>query len=43
VIYEYLSATAPAPDASIDIDIPLVGRDIRVPLADLIAAPGDTQ
>jgi hypothetical protein len=42
VIYEYLSATAPDPDALIDIDIPLVGRKIQVPLADLLDGPGDS-
>jgi hypothetical protein len=43
VIYEYLGATPAAPGASIDIQIPLVGRRIQVPLADLVAAPGDEQ
>jgi len=35
VVYEYLDATAPAPDAELDLNIMLIGRRIRVPLAAL--------
>jgi hypothetical protein len=35
VVYEYLAATPPAPDAELDLNIPLVGRRVRVPLSDL--------
>ena len=35
VVYEYKNATPPDPDAEIDLKIPLVGREIRVRLADL--------
>lgn len=35
VVYEYLDATSPAPDAVLDLHLPVVGRDIRVPLSDL--------
>jgi hypothetical protein len=35
VVYEYLDATPPAPDAVLDLHLPVVGRDIRVPLSDL--------
>jgi hypothetical protein len=37
VIYEYKDAKAPHPDAELDLALPLVGRDIRVRLADLQA------
>jgi hypothetical protein len=37
VAYEYLDARAPAPDAVIELSLPLVDREIRVPLADLLA------
>ena len=36
VVHEYKEATAPDPDARIDIRIPLVSREINVELADLI-------
>jgi hypothetical protein len=39
VVYEYLNATDPAPDAELDLNIPLVGRRIRVPLSDLSTSP----
>jgi len=42
VIYEFLGATAPDPLASVDIHIPLVGRRIEVPLADLLVEPPRT-
>ena len=35
VVYEYAGATSPDPDAAIDINIPLVGREIHIPLSDL--------
>jgi hypothetical protein len=35
VVFEYLGATPAAPDATLDLKLPLVGREIRVPLADL--------
>jgi hypothetical protein len=35
-VYEYLEATPPDPQAALDIHIPLVGRRIAVPLADLL-------
>lgn len=38
VVYEYLDATAPAPDATLDLHLPLVGREIRLPLSALTAA-----
>lgn len=41
VAYEYLAATPPATDAVIDTAIPLIGRDIRVKLSDLMG-PGGT-
>lgn len=37
IVYEYLDATAPADDAVIDIDVPLVHRRIRVPLRDAVS------
>ncbi len=43
VIYEYLAATPPSAGASIDIDIPLVGRHIQIPLAELVGPPTDVQ
>lgn len=38
-VYEYLGATPPAPDAQLDLHLPLVNREIRVPLADLSRRP----
>ena len=38
VIYEYLDATAPDPAAVIDLSLPLIGRELAVPLADLLDA-----
>jgi len=35
VVYEYAQAKRPDPDAVIDINIPLVASQIRVPLSDL--------
>jgi hypothetical protein len=35
VVYEYLDATPPAPDATLDLKLPVVGREILVPLSDL--------
>jgi hypothetical protein len=34
VVYEYLEATPPAADAQIDVRLPVVSREIRVPLSD---------
>jgi hypothetical protein len=42
VIYEYLDATPPDLTASLDIDIPLVDRQIDVPLADLLGHSANT-
>ncbi len=39
VVYEYLDATPPDPTAQLDLRLPVVGREIRVPLSDLIAGP----
>jgi hypothetical protein len=39
-VYEYTGARAPAPDAEIDIKIPLVGREIHVPLSELAGSTG---
>jgi hypothetical protein len=39
VVYEYNEAQSPDADAEIDLRIPLIGREIRVPLADLLSAP----
>jgi hypothetical protein len=36
-VYEYRDAKEPAADAVIDLDLPIVGRKIQVPLADLLA------
>ncbi len=36
VIYEYLDAQAPDPNAELTLNVPLVGREVRVPLGDLI-------
>lgn len=41
VVYEYKAARPPDPDAAIDIRIPLIGREIRVPLSDL--RPADSR
>lgn len=41
VVYEYAGATSPDPDAAIDISIPLVGREIHIPLAELLPAEAD--
>jgi hypothetical protein len=35
-IYEYRDAQPPDPDARLILNVPLVGREVRVPLADLI-------
>jgi hypothetical protein len=35
-VYEYLDAEPPDPTAELDLDVPLVGREVRVPLAKLI-------
>ncbi len=35
-VYEYLDATQATPDAELDLNIPLVGRRIVLPLSDLI-------
>jgi hypothetical protein len=35
VVYEYKAARPPDPDAAIDIKLPLIGSEIRVPLSDL--------
>jgi hypothetical protein len=40
VIYEYLETTPPAADAVLDLDLPLVGRKITVPLQHLIDGSG---
>jgi 4-amino-4-deoxy-L-arabinose transferase-like glycosyltransferase len=40
VVYEYLQATAPDADATIDLHLPVVGRDIHVPLSDLQTSAG---
>lgn len=39
-VYEYLDAQPPAPDAELDMNLPLAGRQIRLPLRDLIDHPG---
>jgi hypothetical protein len=36
VVYEYLAATPGDPAAEIDMSLPLIGRDIRVRLSDLV-------
>jgi hypothetical protein len=36
VVYEYRDATEPDPMAAVDIDIPLVGQHVHLPLAELI-------
>jgi 4-amino-4-deoxy-L-arabinose transferase-like glycosyltransferase len=38
-VYEYLDAQPPAPDATLDMDLPLASRQIRVPLQVLIDQP----
>lgn len=38
VVYEYLDATPPAPDAEIDVSLPIIGRDIHVSLAELLGS-----
>jgi hypothetical protein len=40
IVYEYREATAAAPDAELDLSLPLVGRRIRVPLSELAVTPG---
>jgi hypothetical protein len=35
VVYEYKGARPPDPDAEIDLKIPVIGREIRVPLSAL--------
>jgi|CXWL01.1.fsa_nt_gi 4-amino-4-deoxy-L-arabinose transferase-like glycosyltransferase len=37
IVYEYRDATPADPKAAIDIDIPVVGRHVNVPLADLLS------
>ncbi len=37
VVYEYLDATPPAAGAEIDVKLPVVGREIRLPLSDFRA------
>lgn len=39
VVYEYLEATPPAADAQIDVRLPIVGREIRLPLSDFQRPP----
>jgi hypothetical protein len=39
VVYEYLEATPAAPDATLDLKLPLVGREIRVRLSELQGQP----
>jgi hypothetical protein len=39
VVYEYLEATPPARDAEIDVKLPIVGREIRLPLSDFLRLP----
>lgn len=39
VVYEFLDATASEPDAELDLNLPIVGRELRVKLSDLIAPP----
>lgn len=39
VVYEYLDHGPPAPDAQLDMRLPLVGREIHVPLRDLLRVP----
>jgi hypothetical protein len=36
VVFEYRDALGPAPDAELDLHLPLVGRRIKVPLIDLL-------
>jgi hypothetical protein len=36
VIYEYLEATPPDPDAMLDLNLPVVSQRIRVPLRALL-------
>ena len=38
VVYEYKDAQSPDPDAEIDLKLPVIGREIRVPLRSLLAA-----
>ena len=39
-VYEYLDATPPDPNATLELDLPLVGRRITVPLKDLTGGAG---
>jgi hypothetical protein len=39
VVFEYKEAAGPAPGAELDLHLPLVGRRIKVPLADLLQTP----
>jgi hypothetical protein len=39
VVFEYKEAGGPAPGAELDLHLPLVGRRIKVPLADLLQTP----
>jgi hypothetical protein len=40
VVYEYLDATPPDPHAVLDLDLPLIGRKVIVPLQHLIDGTG---
>ena len=40
VVYEYLEATPPDPNAELDLKLPVVGREIRVPLSQLVNGQG---
>jgi hypothetical protein len=42
VVYEFLGATPPAEDAVLDLDLPLVGRKIIVPLRHLMDGTGSS-
>lgn len=42
VVYEYLDATPPAAGAEIDVKLPVVGREIRLPLSDFRAGDDPT-
>ncbi len=41
IVYEFLDATPPDPAAAIDIDIPLVGQHVHVPLAALLSGASE--
>jgi hypothetical protein len=40
VVYEYLDASPASPEATLDLKLPVVGREIRVPLSDLTSGGG---